>query len=72
MRERKWSSLEAGEMKFVGAMRGKIRRGRVWNEDIRNDSKPESTRDKVENMSFRLYGPNKKMTGERIPIRWRR
>lgn len=69
MTERDWSRLQAGEMRFLRAIKGKTRRDRIRNENIREELSMESMREKVEKIRLRWYGHVKRMSEERLPKR---
>ena len=69
MTEREWSRLQAGEMKFLRAIKGKTRRDRIRNEDIRRELNMESMKEKVEKMRLRWFGHVKRMGEDRLPRR---
>lgn len=67
MTEREWSRMQAGEMRFLRAIKGKTRRDRIRNEDIRRELNMESIRGKIENMRIRWFGHMKRMGEDRLP-----
>ncbi|XP_049797496.1 uncharacterized protein LOC126214895 [Schistocerca nitens] len=61
MTERDWSRLQAEEIKFLIAVKGKTRKDRVKIVEIRKDFKQESMREEIERKRFRWYGHVKRM-----------
>lgn len=67
--ERNWIIFQAGEMKFIRAVKGKTRRGKERNSEIRSAVNVECMREMVEKKSIRWYTCVKKMGEEGLPIK---
>lgn len=65
--ERQWSRLQAGEMRFLRAIKGKTRRDKIRNEEIRENIVDESLRQRVEKSRLKWYGHVKRMEEGRLP-----
>ena len=67
MRMKEERRLQTAEMRFVRSMRGKIRRDRIKNEQLREMAQVEKLQSKIERSRLKWYGHVKRMDRSRLP-----